>query len=154
MNDLFFSFTNVLRFLFGISSAALGLFFIASGTMVMLKEELSTGLLISLLFGVFPLSIGSWFLFWTFKEAQNNREKSLAKKVIGIAIAQGGKVTPVEVALLSDCAIDEAKKELDLLYGQGLFDLQLSQEGITVYHYKEMLSTESKNNAQDIITNV
>lgn len=154
MNDLFFSSANALRLLFGAMAALIGLFFILSGAIVMLNEEFGTGLIIFLLFGIFPLGVGSWFLSWAFKEAVKNSEKYLAKKVIQIAIAQGGKVTPTEVALLSECSIDEAKNELDLLYGKGLFDLQLSEEGITVYHYKEILSAENKNNAQDVITNL
>ena len=154
MNDLFFSSANALRLLFGAMAALIGLFFILSGAIVMLNEEFGTGLIIFLLFGIFPLGVGSWFLSWAFKETVKNSEKYLAKKVIQIAIAQGGKVTPTEVALLSECSIDEAKNELDLLYGKGLFDLQLSEEGITVYHYKEILSAENKNNAQDVITNL
>ncbi len=151
MNYLLFSFANVLRFLFGAVSAVIGLFFLVLGAMIMLKEEISTGLTVALLFGVFPLATGSWFLSWAFREAKQNNEKSLDKIIITLAIGQGGKITPAEVALKSDCSIEEAKNELDLLYGKGLFDLQLSEEGVIVYHYKEMLTIEGKNNAQDVV---
>lgn len=117
----------------------------------MLKEEIRTGLTVALLFGIFPLAVGSWFLSWAFKEAKQNNERSLDKTVIALAIAHGGKITPTEVALQSDCSIEEARIELDLLYTKGLFDLQLSEEGVTVYRYKEMLTIEGKGNAQDIV---
>lgn len=151
MNYLLFSLANALRFLFGAVSALIGLFFLVSGIVIILQEEIRTGLTVGLLFGVFPLAIGSWFLSWAFKEAMQNSRGSLDKTVIALAIAQGGKITPTEIALQSDCSIEEARVELDLLYTKGLFDLQLSEEGVTVYRYKEMLTIEGKNNAQDVI---
>ncbi len=151
MNYLLFSLANVLRFLFGAISALVGLFFLVSGGMIMLKEEIRTGLTVALLFGIFPLTVGSWFLSWALREAKQNSGRSLDNTVIALAIAQGGKITPTEVALQSDCSIEEARIELDLLYAKGLFDLQLSEEGVTVYRYKEMLTIEGKNNAQDVV---
>lgn len=151
MNYLLFSLANALRFLFGVVSAFIGLFFLVSGGMIMLKEEIRTGLTVALLFGVFPLAIGSWFLSWAFKEAKQNSERSLDKKVIALAITQGGKITPTEVALQSECSIEEARIELDSLYVKGLFDLQLSEEGVIVYRYKEMLTTQGKDNTHDIV---
>jgi hypothetical protein len=150
MNYLLFSLANALRFLFGALSAVIGLFFLVSGMMIMLKEEIRTGLTVALLFGVFPLIIGSWFLSWAFREARQNDENKLEKIIIALAVMQGGKITPTEVALQSDYSIEEAEVELDSLYAKGLFDIQLSEEGVTVYHYREMLSTEGKNNAQDV----
>jgi hypothetical protein len=140
MNYLLFSLANALRFLFGAMSAVIGLFFFISGSMIMLKEEIRTGLTVALLFGVFPLIVGSWFLSWAFREAKQNSERSLDKAVIALAIARGGKITPTEVALQSDCSIEEAEVELNSLYAKGLFDLLLSEEGVTIYQYKEMLT--------------
>lgn len=151
MNYLFFSLANALRFLFGAVSAVIGLFFLVSGIMIMLQDEIRTGLTVALLFGVFPLIIGGWFLSWAFREARQNDENKLEKIVIALAVMQGGKITPTEVALQSDCSIEEAEVEMDALYARGLFDLQLTEEGVTVYRYKAMLNIGGKDNAQDIV---
>ncbi|MCU0393701.1 MAG: hypothetical protein MUE81_21525 [Thermoflexibacter sp.] len=151
MNHLFFSFANILRLFLGFASLLIGMFFLISGITIFIKGETNTGLIVGGLFGLFPTSVGIWLLNWAFKEANKHDEQILAKFIIKTAIAQHGKITPTEVALASDFSIEEVKQELDLLYTQGLFDLQLSEEGITVYHYKEMLSIESKKNAQDIL---
>ena len=55
-------------------------------------------------------------------------------QIISIAIAQGGKITATALALKMQISVDIAKKKLDELQKNDIFEMNVTENGTIVYH--------------------
>ncbi|GAB4197410.1 MAG: hypothetical protein OHK0057_24170 [Thermoflexibacter sp.] len=121
-----------------------GLIFSILGLSIILKGETKIGSIVGSLFGLLPLSLSIWLITRILKDTQESKLRAIERNIIGIAIQHGGKTTPLELTLKLALSMEEAQKELDLLTGKDIFELEVSEEGRVVYRLKETLLGENE----------
>ncbi len=142
MQKTYFIWGSGLWLLLGLIGIAAGLIFSILGISIILKGDVKTGGIVGSIFGLLPLSLGIWLTTRIVKHLQEKRFREIEKNIIATTIKHGGRITPIELTLKLDISIEEAQKELDLLTQKDIFELEVSEEGVLVYHLKEnLLST-------------
>ncbi len=96
----------------------------------------STNLLLSFLFGVFPLA-GGLFLFWRVRRAAARR-KGEAKEaaVLRVARERQGIVTAVDVAADCGMSLEQAEEILQRLHLRSFSEMDVSDSGTVVYRFR------------------
>lgn len=61
------------------------------------------------------------------------------KKILSVAAAEGGKVTPAIIALKTTLSIEEAEKILSSLTSRGYATMEINSAGRIEYHFPEFL---------------
>jgi hypothetical protein len=74
-------------------------------------------------------------------EAKRPKE-SVERIILRTAKKNGGVVTPAEVALEGDVAIDEAQKYLEKLATKGFAEMRIRKSGAIVFYFPEFLSND------------
>lgn len=77
---------------------------------------------------------------------------ALEVKVLQLAKANGGRVTPAEVALACGVSLDQATAELDGLVARSYAELLVSDGGDVVYDIKGIMSAKEKAAAEEVLT--
>ncbi len=139
MQKTYFIWGSSLWLLLGLIGIAAGLIFSILGISIILKGDIKTGGIVGLLFGLLPLSLGIWLTTRIVKHLKEKKFREIEKNIIATAIKHGGSITLVELTLKLDISIEEAQKELDLLTQKDIFELEVNDEGVLVYHLKETL---------------
>ena len=103
--------------------------------------------------GVF-LALGVWMIYSVRKGAKADMAAMAQARlgaaatadtlVLQVAVSQGGKVTPAEVAAHTPLSFSESKAELDKLADAGACRVNISSEGVVVYHFPEFESARAK----------
>ena len=65
---------------------------------------------------------------------ENSHLQLSDSQIISIAIAQGGKITATALALKMEIPVDIAKKKLDELQKNDIFEMNVTENGTIVYH--------------------
>lgn len=68
--------------------------------------------------------------------------ESVERIILRTAKKNGGVVTPAEVALEGDVAIDEAQKYLEKLAAKGFAEMRIRKSGAIVFYFPEFLSND------------
>lgn len=144
MHRVSFIWGSSLWLLLSIIGIIAGLIFSILGLSIILKGDTKTGSIVGSLFGLLPLSLSIWLITRILKDAQESKLRAIERNIIGIAVQHGGKTTPLELTLKLALSIEEAQKELDLLTGKDIFELEVSEEGRVVYRLKETLLGENE----------
>lgn len=66
--------------------------------------------------------------------------ETMEKTILRVARANGGMVSPGEVALEGDCTIDQARKTLEAMAGKGLCEMKIRSSGVIVFMFTEFQS--------------
>lgn len=78
-------------------------------------------------------------------------DKTMRSEVLRLAQAKGGKLTVVE--LVGEFSLDqeEAKALLSSLAGQGLAELEITESGLIVYSFPDLLNLPDKPKAKGVL---
>lgn len=85
----------------------------------------------------------------------NRREKEeldvlIQDRILEFAVASGGKITAVELATHLDITTSHAQSRLEHFVSLGLARLQVSESGVLVYHFDQIISRDEKNRAETV----
>jgi predicted transcriptional regulator len=73
------------------------------------------------------------------------------KKVIQVAMKNGGKTTIPEVCMKTNLSVDKAKETLTSLLEKNVLTIQMTENGSTIYSIIDMVSDQEKNEAIDLV---
>lgn len=73
------------------------------------------------------------------------------KKVIKIAMKNGGKTTIPEVCMKTNLSVDKAKETLSSLLEKNILTIQMTASGSTVYSIIDMVTDKEKSDAIDLV---
>jgi hypothetical protein len=76
---------------------------------------------------------------------------ALEVKILQLAKAAQGRVTPAEVAIACTVSLDQAAAELDRLVARGHAELLVTDTGDTVYELKGIMSAQEKQHAEGVL---
>lgn len=79
------------------------------------------------------------------------RQQTLDAEILRLARERGGKLTVVEVATELGVAMEGAKEALDGLLLREHADLELTDSGVTVYHFYDVRHLDDKHTARGIL---
>lgn len=154
-------FKSTLYFVVGILSSLFGAFLTLGGIMNFAEdtEESMIGwIALILLMGVGPLALGVWLIKKSsqmkkeyISESENMTEQMMERKVLQIAADLGGKVTPSEIALKTHITLDKANGLLINMQEAGYAELEITQSGAIIYHFKGFLSDDDRENSMDLL---
>jgi len=77
------------------------------------------------------------------------KKESLERIILRTGKKNKGRITPSEIALEADIAIEEAKKQLDRLAAKGFIEMRVSKSGIIVYIIPDFLADPSDLELED-----
>lgn len=113
----------------GMTISGIGLSFILPEQTLPPSEMIT--LFISL--GLVPAGMGIYMVRKQQKQAQDEKQKAHARKIIHLARKNAGKVTVLDTAEYLDIDTEEARKLLQYMQLKGLLDLTYTPEGVMVY---------------------
>lgn len=73
------------------------------------------------------------------------------KKVIQVAMKNGGKTTIPEVCMKTNLSVDKVKETLNSLMEKDILTIQMTENGSTIYSIIDMVSEQDKNDAIDLV---
>jgi hypothetical protein len=96
----------------------------------------STNLLLSFLFGVFPLASGL-FLFWRVRRAVARRKgEEREAAVLRVTRERQGIVTAVDVAADCGMSLEQAEETLARLHLRGFSEMDVADSGTVIYRFR------------------
>lgn len=102
------------------------------------------------LLGVVPFITGWWLLRKTSKQSREFQERRLQVRIMELALQKRGMLTVPEVAMKLRISIDEAEQRLVYLQNKGVFELQLTDNGIIVFQLLNYNTLEDKQKAHQL----
>ena len=79
------------------------------------------------------------------------RQQTLDAEILRLAKAKGGKLTVVEVATELGVSMEGAKEALDGLFRREHSDLEITDEGVTVYAFHDIRHLGGKDSARGLL---
>jgi uncharacterized membrane protein len=155
------NFKSILHFVVGIASSFVGAF-LSLGAIINLtegKEESVVGwLAMVFLLGVMPMGLGAYLIKKSTQirktlSAQNEHmtEQLMERKILQVAAELGGKVTPSEIALKTHISLDKAHLLLQNMQEGGYAELEITQTGAIIYHFRGFLSDDDRQNTMGLL---
>ncbi|WP_163833880.1 DUF3169 family protein [Spartinivicinus ruber] len=88
--------------------------------------------------------VGVWLVIRNRKQLKQIDRQALEKRILAAILANAGQVTAAEVAVLADCSLEEATRQLDQLCEKGMGELQITDGGKLVYLFTGFAQTRDK----------
>jgi hypothetical protein len=140
-------------YIIGVVMIALGLFMTLGGIILIGDPKDGTvggAIALTLLMGILPTVAG--FLICR-RMKSNARHRKFEKEedlVIALASRSNGRLTASELAGQTDLSIIEAEKLLEQYTIKGIMSISISESGARVFQFRELISSEEKNRAEDL----
>lgn len=100
--------------------------------------------LVPTLAGVLPAVTGGWLLKSAIQKAKNQRNSILERKILKTIVRNRGNMTPQQIAFQLSIPLDVVNKALEQLYGKGMLESQISEQGVLYYELSEALTWDKK----------
>lgn len=81
---------------------------------------------------------------------KSERDVFFQDRILELAATSGGRLTTVELATQLDISTADATRWLEYFMGKGLAKLQVSESGVLVYHFDQIISPDEKNQAETV----
>jgi hypothetical protein len=112
------------------------------------RNSLGTDLTVFILLGIIPCGGGVLLLRRTVRNARRRRHEGLEGAILRLASGMKNKLTAAEVAAHMNLPITDARRLLDRFCEKGIARLEISDSGVKVYWFWELVSDEEKNSAE------
>jgi len=98
----------------------------------------------------FITAIGGFGLsFYTLRKKKHRAQQRAERRILNIIAEKKGRITPEEVAMVTEMTVNEARQELDRLCVEGAGELQVTESGQTSYVFSGFMSPEETTTATD-----
>lgn len=82
------------------------------------------------------LGLGGALTYVSLRQKQRTRRETIEAKVIQAAIARNYRITPAEVAMLTDLSLTEAREYLETLARSGQIAVEIGENGMLIYCFR------------------
>jgi len=79
------------------------------------------------------------------------REQTIDAEILRLAVAEGGRLTAVEVATALTLTPEAAKEKLDALVGRDVADIAVTERGVVVYTFHDAKYLGGKSDAKGVL---
>jgi uncharacterized membrane protein YciS (DUF1049 family) len=119
------------------------------------SEKTTLGILIAmgLCAGILPAVFAALLIRRLMKIRRLEKQKSdavLHDSVLELAKKMGGKLTVIETTTELNMSLSDANTILNQFISYGLARLQVSESGVLVYYFDQIISNEEKNRAETV----
>ena len=155
------NFKSMLYFVVGIASSFVGAI-LSLGAIINMSEggekSIIGWLAMVLLLGIMPMGLGGYLIKKSTQirknlsaQKENMTEQMMERKILQIAAELGGKVTPSEIALKTHISLEKANACLQNMQEGGYAELEVSQQGAIIYHFRGFLSSDDRQNTMGLL---
>jgi hypothetical protein len=109
--------------------AIFGLFFTENDK----KNDVGNGLMVLFIFGLFPAILGYFFLNRQNKRQKEQRSTHIEVNLVRLANQKKGRLLVTDVVASLGVTTDSARQMLDELNLKGVFDIEVTSEGVIEY---------------------
>ncbi len=95
-------------------------------------------------FGAVPAASSIWLLRNANKKAKEQRGNILERKILKTIVRNKGTMTPQQIAFQLSISVEDANKVLEQLYGKGMLESLISEQGVLYYELSEALTWDKK----------
>ncbi len=150
--DKSFSAKEILAFLLGAALLLFGATMIL-GVLIQWFDHSSTSsfgtdLTVFILLGLLPAEGALLLIRRTFRASRRRRDGAFESALFRLAASKQNKITAVEVAESMSLPIADARSLLDRYCEKGIARLEISDSGVKVYWFWELVSEEEKKTAE------
>ena len=136
---------QLIRLALGIGLTCFGIFWIFFPTMV-LFHEVEAGflgtLIILFVLGIIPMAQGLLLIRRVLVLDKEEKNIKIENRIFELAHQNFGKITPIKLAKNTNISVIEAKQYLSKLQEDGFADIEVTDNGVVYYDFKELLSEE------------
>jgi hypothetical protein len=79
------------------------------------------------------------------------RQQTIDAEILRLAVAEGGRLTAVEVATALTLTPEVAKEKLDALVGRDVADIAVTERGVVVYTFHDAKYLGGKSDAKGVL---
>jgi hypothetical protein len=79
------------------------------------------------------------------------RQQTIDAEILRLAVAEGGRLTAVEVATALTLTPEVAKEKLDALVGRDIADIAVTERGVVVYTFHDAKYLGGKGDAKGVL---
>jgi hypothetical protein len=114
------------------------------------KYSLGTDLTVFLLLGLLPAGGGALLFTRTIRRSRQRRYEAFESTIYKLAAGMQNRLTAGDIAAHTELPIAEARRLLDRFCVKGVARLEVSESGVKVYWFWELVSDEEKLHAETI----
>lgn len=112
------------------------------------SQPLAGNLALIFLLGVFPFFCGAWLCRFAWRRADLRRRRDQERDLLILAAKHSGKLTHAEVTMHLPLNAATAQALLDDAHRNGLAEIEVTETGCLLYHFRGIVNSAEKQGAQ------
>ncbi|MFD1848854.1 hypothetical protein [Oceanobacillus bengalensis] len=137
--------------LFGFLLTAIFLIYVLDTDYSLPEASISVDIALGITIGIIPLLFGIFLCSKMRKRAAKRAEDSLENEILKLVAKMNGKITIAELASNTRLSLKDAEERLESFVKMGVSERHISDGGVFVYYFMNILSTEEKNTSQPLL---